>query len=248
MIGSALRSSVTRPLNFQLRHVSSITLRSQPAHSRILLRLASSSVKATRAAAGVQAKAPPKQFKYPEVLCIYHAGALRVTSLAWLKLSAIFLFAFFGFVATPKYYEKEGWSTTTIRTAVCALVPIVFVTWSTSPFVSYIHLRLTPFARQSEANLRQFMRNLSKDTELAITTTSAIAKPRVSQVLLSELKPAKERLGIVNYIRDTTAENEKRKWYQFRAQGKFNVQQQSKAPKAPWAWAEVAKAIGKKDH
>lgn len=52
---------------------------------------------------------------YPERLCIYHAGTGRVTFLACLKLSTIFVFAFFGFVVTPTYIEKTGWGDTTLR-------------------------------------------------------------------------------------------------------------------------------------
>jgi len=52
---------------------------------------------------------------YPERLCIYHAGTGRVTFLAVLKLSTIFVFAFFGFVVTPTYIQKTGWGDTTLR-------------------------------------------------------------------------------------------------------------------------------------
>ncbi len=49
---------------------------------------------------------------FPERLCVYHAGTVRTTFLASLKLSTIFIFVFFGFVVTPAYFKKEGLSVT----------------------------------------------------------------------------------------------------------------------------------------
>ena len=48
-------------------------------------------------------------------MCIYHAGTGRTIFLACLKLSTLFIFVFFGFVVTPAYYDKEGFSPTVAR-------------------------------------------------------------------------------------------------------------------------------------
>ncbi|KAI0109212.1 hypothetical protein GGR51DRAFT_109268 [Nemania sp. FL0031] len=181
----------------------------------------------------------PSTHIYGPKLCVYHAGTGRITFLACLKLSTLFIFAFFGFVVTPAYYQKEGLSPTTIRTSLCAVVPLVFVAYTTSPFVMFIHMRLPPFARQSEEMLRRYVRTLPPHTELEITTMSSIAKPRVSTVKLSELSPANRWLGHVNMTRDTAAENAARKWYRFRAVGNFNVQRASGTTRARWAWDAI---------
>ncbi|KAL7620227.1 hypothetical protein AAE478_009220 [Parahypoxylon ruwenzoriense] len=189
---------------------------------------------------------PPKpsapKFAYPEMLCVYHAGTGRTTFLACLKVSTLFIFTFFGFVITPACFEKEGLSPTVIRTSLSAIVPMVFVAYVTSPFVTFIHMRLPPFARQSEDMLRRFVRTIPPQTELDITTMSFIAKPRVSRVALSELQPVNRRLGIINYARDTAAENSKRKWYMFRAVGNFNVQHNT-VSRAPWVWESIVNSI-----
>lgn len=125
------------------------------------------------------------------------------------------------------------------------MVPLFFVAWTTSPFVSFIHLRLPPFARQSEAMLRSYFKKAPADIKLEIVTMSTIAKPRVSTVLLSELQPANQRLGIVNYVRDTAVENATRKWYNFRALGKFSIQKPSRA-RQPWLWDVIAEGITKR--
>ncbi|KAH7018364.1 uncharacterized protein B0I36DRAFT_335833 [Microdochium trichocladiopsis] len=210
---------------------------------------------------------PPTKFVFPERLCVYHAGTGRVTFLACLKVSTLFIFTFFAFVVTPLYLEREGFSVTVLRTTASAVIPLAFVAWATSPFVTFIHLRLPPYARQSEDMLRRFITaqlgsaaaksptrgisgrsavagGLTGETELEITTMSYIAKPRLSVVRLEELKPVRKRLGIVNYSRDTTAENARRKWYMFPAVASFSIQETSNTmPKVPWVWSKIAERI-----
>ncbi|KAK9775495.1 putative Thioredoxin-like fold domain-containing protein [Seiridium cardinale] len=188
--------------------------------------------------------APGPKYKYPAELQLFHAGVSRITFLACVKLSTILSFAFFTFVVTPRYYEKEGWSPTTIRVALSGVVPLLFVAWTTSPFVLLVSTRLPPFARTSEQYLKRYLSRLPPDAILDITTMSPIAKPRASTVRLSELRPTNRRLGIVNYMRDTSAENATRKWYRFRAVGNFNIQ--ANKTKGPlWLWESVANCISK---
>lgn len=122
---------------------------------------------------------------------------------------------------------------------------MVFVAYTTAPFVSFVHMRLPPFARQSEEMLRRFVRTLPPHTELDITTMSFIAKPRVSKVKLSDLRKTNERVGIVNLACDTAAENAARKWYMYRAVAKFNAQSNT-VSRAPWVWESILSAIGKR--
>ncbi|ORY54853.1 uncharacterized protein BCR38DRAFT_491383 [Pseudomassariella vexata] len=238
---AVLRGPQLRPIKVSSFFSLNAKLRAKQSSAQIFTKRATTLCRTTP----VDPKAPPKKFLYPENLCVYHAGIGRVTFLSCLKLSTLFIFAFFGFVVTPAYYDREGWGATTTRTALSAIVPLLFVAYTTSPFVSAIHLRLPPFARQSEDVLRRFVRNLPSQTQLTVTTMSPIAKPRYSSVLLSELKPVSGRMGIVNYARDAKVENANRKWYNFRAVSRFNIQV-NKADKAPWAWDEIASTIAKR--
>ncbi|KAI0144495.1 hypothetical protein GGR57DRAFT_332678 [Xylariaceae sp. FL1272] len=186
--------------------------------------------------------AAPK-YAYGQRICVYHAGTGRTTFLAVLKLSTVFIFVFFGFVVTPAYYEKEGLSVTVARTAFCAVVPLAFVAWTTSPFVTFIHMRLPPYARASEEALRRYIKSLPPQTELDITIMSLIAKPRMSTVQLGDLRAANKRIGNVNMVRDTTAENARRKWYMYPAVGKFYTQDLSGLAKLPWIWPSIRSRI-----
>ncbi|KAI2622491.1 hypothetical protein GGR54DRAFT_65741 [Hypoxylon sp. NC1633] len=188
---------------------------------------------------------PPPRFAYPERLCIYHAGTGRVTFLACLKLSTIFIFVFFGFVATPIYIEQEGLSLTVLRTTLSAIVPLVFVAYTSKPFVTFAHMRPPPWARHSEATLRQWARAVPPDAELEITTMSLIAKPRLSRVRVADLRPpsaAARRWRIANLARDTAAANAARPWYMFRAVGLFNAQSNTVA-RVPWVWESIVGAV-----
>ncbi|KAI8624109.1 hypothetical protein F5Y19DRAFT_339237 [Xylariaceae sp. FL1651] len=239
------------PLSSARRQI--IALRSAPIRSLqqtkaqpSRLRFKTTSTKTASSEATSKSTTP--KYTYPERLCVYHAGTGKITFLACLKLSTLFIFAFFGFVVTPAYFNKEGPSPTVARTALSAVVPLIFVAYTTSPFVSFIHIRIPPFARQSEEMLRWYIRTLSPQTELDITTMSFIAKPRVSTVKLSELKPVSKRLGIVNLARDTAAENATRKWYMFPAVGNFNVQMSSGTSRVQWIWESIWNHVVAKQH
>lgn len=123
--------------------------------------------------------------------------------------------------------------------AVCGLIPLTFVAYVTSPFVTMIHIHLPPLARHSRESLTRFVRALPPQTRLQATTLSLIAKPRVSYFTLGELFPANRRWGTVNFARDTEWEERARKWYNFRAVGGFNIQGSNKGVKEAWVWDAV---------
>ena len=129
--------------------------------------------------------------------------------------------------------------------AACGIIPLVFVAYITSPFVSMIHMHLPPLARHSRESLSRFVRTLPPQTRLQATTLSLIAKPRVSYFTLQELYPANRRWGTVNFARDTEWEEKRRKWYNFRAIGGFNVQGSNHGVKEGWVWDAVKKKIQK---
>ncbi|KAI1752169.1 hypothetical protein F4782DRAFT_502213 [Xylaria castorea] len=226
----------SQPRTVPLRLLTRSRTQAQPLHS---LRFQTTSTRTAASSTQATSKPPTPNYAYASKLCVYHAGTGRITFLASFKLLTLFIFAFYGFVVTPVYYKQEGLSPTLVRSALCAVVPLVFVAYTTSPFVTFIHMRLPPFARQSEDMLRRYVRTLSPQTELNITTMSIIAKPRVSTVKLSDLAPVSRRFGIVNLARDTVAENAGRKWYMFPAVGNFNAQRASGTSKAPWVWDAI---------
>ncbi|KAL2263547.1 hypothetical protein VTK26DRAFT_6283 [Humicola hyalothermophila] len=197
---------------------------------------------------------------YPERLIVYHAGTGKVTFLACLKLTTLFVFGFFDMIMTPAYLAAGEPLLKTAGVALCGLIPPLYVAFTTTPFVAAIHLHLPPYARHSRAILERFARTAPPNTRLDVTTMSVIGKPRVSSMALGDLRavsPAvaaaaagappeeaespgsgrpsalcrlRRRLGLVNYVRDTAAADRGRKWYHFRAVGSFHVQDQGMGP------------------
>lgn len=185
---------------------------------------------------------------YPENLVIYHAGTARTTFLACLKLSTIFVFLFFNVIVVPNYITAGQPPLTTAGLALCGVIPITLVALITSPFVASVSIRLPIFARQSRDLLERWAKKgVPPETELFITTLSFIGKPRVSRLSIRELEPKRGSLGLVNYVRrgeGLRKENERRKWWMFRAVGKFNITPGGEGRvKGGFVWPEVERAI-----
>src|ERR1700733_15250040 len=121
-----------------------------------------------------------------------------------------------------------------------------FVGYISGPFVTYIHLRLPSFARNSREMLMRYSKNLPRDAELDITTMNFIGKPRVARVKVADLFPVKERFGQVNYARDTKAVNEKRPWGMGKAVRQFGVHGDTRRIMGGEVWDNIAKAISKR--
>ncbi|OAQ76487.1 4-coumarate-CoA ligase 2 [Purpureocillium lilacinum] len=129
----------------------------------------------------------PKQYEIPERLIIYHAGTGRTTFLAMLKLTSLFVGAFFCLVAVPGYVKADKPWGETAGVALCGILPFAFVAYTTAPFVTHIHVHLPPAARPSRATLARFVAAMPASTRLTLTTMSAIAKPRYSDVRVGDL-------------------------------------------------------------
>lgn len=133
--------------------------------------------------------------------------------------------------------------------AACGIIPVIYVAYFTTPFVAHIHVHLPPFARWSKPILERFARTAPPNTKIDITTMSLIGKPRVSSMTVSDLRPARARLGLVNYARDTTIADRGRKWWRFKAVSQFAIQETStdlKKIKTGWVWKELAEGIAKR--
>ncbi|KAK3362629.1 hypothetical protein B0T25DRAFT_524831 [Lasiosphaeria hispida] len=184
---------------------------------------------------------------FPERLVIYHAGTGKTTFLACLKLTTIFVFVFFGLIVTPSYLAAGEPAHKTAAVALCAVVPFIYVAYTTTPFVTAIHLNLPTFARTSAEMLKRFAANVPPTTRLDIQSMSLIGKPRTSSTTVADLRPSNKRFGMVNYERDTKVLNKVRKWWRFRAVGKFNVQKGNEGNvKMGWVWKEISKSIAMK--
>ncbi|KAJ0321236.1 hypothetical protein COL5a_009291 [Colletotrichum fioriniae] len=167
----------------------------------------------------------------PERLLIYHAGTGRTAFLAFWKITTVFSCVFFCFVAAPSYVRAEDKTLTEAAgLAACGIIPFLFVAYTSAPFVTYIYLRLPPYARQSRALLERYVRALPPTAQLEIGTMGLATRPRLTAVTAAELRPLAAdsgplatRLGIVTHTKDVSALMAKRRWYHYRPVGQFGI-------------------------
>lgn len=124
---------------------------------------------------------------------------------------------------------------------------MVFVTYTTAPFVTFARIRLPLFARRSREQLATWIQKVPRSTEIYLTTMSFSGRGRVSCMLVSDLKETKARLGVANLARNPNSEIGYRKeWWRTKEPylfyiaddsakgGKAKVWQTSAWQKAMW--------------
>ncbi|KAM3515435.1 hypothetical protein MY11210_000997 [Beauveria gryllotalpidicola] len=216
------------------------------------------------AAATTAAAKSKANYEIPERLLIYHAGTGRTTFLAMLKVTTLFIGAFFCFVAVPSYIAADKPVSETVKIALCGIIPFFFVAYTTSPFVTHLHIHLPVSARTSRAALERFVVGAAPSARLTATTMSAIGKPRYSTLRAGDLRPVRRRrrrrLGLVNYARDAEAENRGRRWYELPAVSQFHVPEGGRGAAKermvvskggrnlvePWIWDVIKERIAKR--
>ncbi|KAL2755006.1 hypothetical protein ACRALDRAFT_2053850 [Sodiomyces alcalophilus JCM 7366] len=205
----------------------------------------------------------------PEQILIYHAGTTRIVFLAFWKITSIFVCAFFVLVAAPNYIRSEDKSylqaagrkltsfvliiiplvslLTHSAVAACGMIPLVYIAYTTGPFVSFIYLRLPPSARTSRQHLERFIRSgLPPSTQLQVLTMGLAGRPRTALVSLADFKPVTERWGLVNYARDVSRLSAARKWHQYRPVAKFAIRApNAKDVREAWVWDTIRPLLGK---
>ncbi|WQF87224.1 hypothetical protein CDEST_12238 [Colletotrichum destructivum] len=207
----------------------------------------------------------------PERLLIYHSGTGRTAFLAFWKITSVFSCAFFCLVAAPSYIRAED--KTLVQAAglaACGIIPLLFVAYTSAPFVTYIYLRLPPYARQSRALLERYVRTLPPTAQLEIGTMGLATRPRTALVTAADLRPVTPgaaggslaaRFGLVTHVRDVSALTAKRKWHHYRPVSQFGIREDiatsgggsksggkgaSYGVKDGWVWTIVRESLGKR--
>ena len=184
---------------------------------------------------------------YPARLLIYHAGIGRTVFLGCTKITTLFLFAFSALVIAPRFYyapDEPNW--TAAAAIMGGAVPLLFVGFTTAPFVSYVHVSLPIFARQSRDHLMRWSKNIAPNTEVELTTMRLYGLPRVSRMQLSNLH-VKERglFGVANLARSpgVVLDGKKRPWWMGKEATRFYVGEDQRRGKEPALWPSVLEAI-----
>lgn len=171
--------------------------------------------KSSRRVFATSGYAPPTAAVYPEHLVVYHAGRGRTVFIGCMKINAIFLCSFSCFALAPSFYYSPEWPNWTIPAVIIGgAIPMIFVTYTSMPFVSYVRIKLPAFARRSKDQLIQWVQNVPSTTEIDLMTMWFSGRPRVSHMLVSDLRETKARLGIANLARvSSSTANASRPWW-----------------------------------
>lgn len=92
----------------------------------------------------------------------------------------------------------------------------------------------------------RYSQALPKDAKLELTTMNFIGMPRVTKMNVADLRPARERFGIVNYVRDTKDLDSKRRWWMGKAKRQFAVHGGVHIRQGNGVWENVVRTIAKR--
>ncbi|EYE99711.1 uncharacterized protein EURHEDRAFT_444938 [Aspergillus ruber CBS 135680] len=135
----------------------------------------------------------------PERILIYHGGTGRTLFLGMLRLTTIFLFGASCLLVAPAFAADEyPWY---LAPAVVAggTIPMLFVAYTSAPFVNFVHLALPVFARRSREQAIQYARTLPPTATLYINTMKFTTIPRQTEVRVGDLVADKALLRPVSF-------------------------------------------------
>lgn len=82
---------------------------------------------------------------------------------------------------------------------VAGALPLIFVAYTTAPFVNNIYIHLPVFARKSREAALEYVKNLPSNATLSIQTMKITTIPRTTEVRISDLVPDKATLRPVSF-------------------------------------------------
>lgn len=124
-------------------------------------------------------------------------------------------------------------------------IPMIFVAYTTAPFVTFAHINLPHFALRSKDQLMRWVERMPPSAELHLTTMKFYGLPRVSRLSLSELRQKSARLGVANFVKvPSSVARKSRPWWMGREPSSFYISSEplKARPAALWqttAWKKV---------
>lgn len=181
----------------------------------------------------------------PERILIYHGGTGKIILLGMLRVTTIFIFGVSVLVVAPAFFASDFPWYTAPAIVVGGALPLVFVAYTSAPFVNYIHLALPVAARRSREQALQYAKNLPPIATLYINTMKFTTIPRQTEVRLADLVPDKSFLRPVSFRNKNPAPLP---WWKGKTIRQFYTAEKSKPARAsstfyPELWEHVYKQI-----
>jgi len=116
-----------------------------------------------------------------------------------MRVTTVFLFGVACLVVAPAWHADGAyWWAPGLAVALGA-VPMLFVMYTTRPFVTWIHLSLPASARESQEAALTYARNLPSNAKLHIGTMGLNIQPQRSEVKLTDVGPVKSMFRPVTF-------------------------------------------------
>ncbi|KAL3485622.1 hypothetical protein BJX62DRAFT_229389 [Aspergillus germanicus] len=181
----------------------------------------------------------------PEKILIYHGGTGRTIFLGMLRITTIFLFGVTCLVVAPAFMSADFPSYVGPAIIIGGALPMLFVSYTSAPFVNFVHLALPVSVRRSREQALQYAKQLPPTATLYINTMKFTTIPRQTQVRLGDLVPDKSKIRPVSFRNQNPAPLP---WWRGKTLRQFYTTEKSKPGREsttfyPELWEHVYKQI-----
>ncbi|KAL4899773.1 hypothetical protein BDW74DRAFT_107570 [Aspergillus multicolor] len=190
------------------------------------------------------AKTPPRRGP-PEKILIYHGGTGRTLFLGMLRITTIFIFGASVLVVAPAFMSSEFPAYLGPAIIAGGALPMLFVAYTSAPYVNFVHLALPITVRRSREQAVQYAKKLPPTATLFINTMKFNTIPRHTEVRLADLVADKSKLRPVSFRNKNLAPLP---WWRGKTLRQFYTAERSKPGKDsrtfyPELWENVYKQI-----
>ncbi|KAL4929116.1 uncharacterized protein BDV17DRAFT_291113 [Aspergillus undulatus] len=181
----------------------------------------------------------------PEKILIYHGGTGRTLFLGMLRITTIFLFGVSCLVVAPAFMTDEFPSYLGPAIVIGGSLPMLFVAYTSAPYVNFVHLALPISVRRSREQAVQYAKQLPPTAILYLNTMRFNTIPKVTEVRLGNLIPDKSPIRPVSFRNKNPS---LRPWWRGKSLQQFFTAEKSKPGKPsgtfhPELWEHVYKQI-----
>ncbi|KAK2792350.1 hypothetical protein FQN51_001690 [Onygenales sp. PD_10] len=144
---------------------------------------------------------PKKAITKPQQVIIYHAGTGRIAFIGTMRITTILIFAVSCAVVAPAFYFSEDtpWFTAP-AIVVGGSIPMLFVLFTSAPFVNHVYLAIPTIAQQTRQRTQAYLKNVPRNATLNIETMKLNFYPRRTEVSLEDLIPARSKVRPVSFM------------------------------------------------
>ncbi|KAG5287763.1 hypothetical protein I7I50_12051 [Histoplasma capsulatum G186AR] len=136
-----------------------------------------------------------------EKVLIYHAGTGKIAFIGMMRITTLLIFGVSSLVVAPAFYYSSDfpWYITP-AIVIGGSIPMLFVLYTTAPFVNLIYLKLPHAARQTRQRTQFYLKDVPQNATLDIETMKLNFYFRSTQVALSDLVLGRSAFRPVNLI------------------------------------------------